>query len=283
MLLKDIYIRDPFILPYEGVYYMYGKQKLNLHGFCVYKSTDLVNWSEAKTVFTPPTDFWADRDFWAPEVHFYKGKFYMFASFKAEDKCRATQILVADKPDGDFVPLTNKPITPPDWECLDGTLYVDKKGKPHIVFCHEWIQIVNGTVCELELTEDLKEAVGEPRLLWSATDHPDVIKGDGYVTDGPFLHRLENGELICIWSSFNKNGYMEIISRSDNGDIDGNWTADKKPLSAEKGGHGMIFKTFDGRKMFVMHCPNNDPDERAVLHEIVENGSEISLKNIIKK
>lgn len=110
---------------------MYGKTIENETGFWVYKSKDLEEWSKSEKVFTPPMDFWADRDFWAPEVHQYKGKFYMFASFKAENRCRATQILVSDAPDEQFVPLTDRPITPTEWECLDGTLYVDKKGKPH--------------------------------------------------------------------------------------------------------------------------------------------------------
>jgi len=273
MNLKEIYIRDPYIFPHNGTYYMYGKTTEKETGFWVYKSRELIEWSTPEKVFTPPDDFWADRDFWAPEVHEYKGKFYMFASFKAENRCRATQILVSDAPDGQFVPLTDAPITPTEWECLDGTLYVDKKGKPHIIFCHEWAQIGDGTICEIELSEDLKTRVSEPRILWKASDHKDVVDAvvgtESKVTDGPFVYRLVNGELICIWSSFNKNGYMELVSRSDNGDIDGNWTIDEKPLSAQHGGHGMIFNTFDDKTMFVMHCPNESPNERAVIRELL--------------
>lgn len=281
MKLQDIYIRDPYILPYDGMYYMYGKKMIDELCFYVYKSKDLIEWSEGEKVFVPDSDFWADRDFWAPEVHFYNGKFYMFASFKSENHCRATQILVSDSPGGEFVPLTDKPVTPDDWDCLDGTLYIDKNGKPHIVFCHEWSQIGNGTVCEMTLSEDLKNAVSEPRELWKATDHKDVVDVfsdvESKVTDGPFFHRLKTDELICIWSSFNDNGYMELVARSDNGDMDGTWTIDEKPLSAQHGGHGMIFNTFDDKTMFVMHAPNDPPHERAVLFGLEEKGSEIML------
>ena len=282
MTLNDIYIRDPYILPYNGTYYMYGKTLLQQKGFCVYQSTDLVHWSEPQTVFTPPADFWADRDFWAPEVHVFGGAFYLFASFKAEGKCRATQIFKAASPCGPFVPLTKEGITPKDWECLDGTLYVDKKGKPHIVFCHEWAQIGDGTVCEMELSDDLTTAVSEPHLLWKASDHAAVVdlRADSTtkVTDGPFLVRAENGELLCIWSSFGKNGYMELVARSDNGDIDGHWRIDDEPLSAQHGGHGMIFRAFDGKDRFVMHCPNDHPRERAVLFELVQQDGKLRLK-----
>lgn len=148
MKLQEINIRDPFILPYEGKYYLYGSRVDTPYeghawgdqtGFDVYVSEDLENWSEPVAVFEKKDDFWAERDFWAPEVHQYKGKFYLFASFFAEGKCRGTQILVSDSPMGIFEPVSDGPATPVDWECLDGTLYVDKKGEPHIVFCHEWV------------------------------------------------------------------------------------------------------------------------------------------------
>ena len=275
MKLEDIRIRDPFILPYDGTYYMYGsRMEEGKPAFWVYRSVDLAEWSEPQKVFAPPEDFWADRDFWAPEVHMYKNRFYMFASFKAENRCRGTQILVCDSPDGMFVPLTKNPVTPSDWECLDGTLYIDRNNKPHIVFCHEWFQIGDGTVCEMMLSDDLTTAVSAPRVLWKASDYEDVIDAAGEVeskvTDGPFLYRPEDGRLLCIWSSFNKNGYAELVSESSNGDIDGEWTVNKKPLFKRNGGHGMIFRTFRGETMFVMHSPNESPLERAVLYKLDE-------------
>ena len=279
--LSEINIRDPFILPFDNKYYMYGSRVGVQTGFDVYESTDLEEWSKAKSVFEMTDDFWATRDAWAPEVHFYKGKFYMFASFKSPNTCRGTQILVSNTPDGKFVPLTKKPITPSDWECLDGTFYIDKNGKPHIIFCHEWVQIENGTVCEMQLSPDLTCAVSKPRILWGAKDYEDVcIVGKdikGYVTDGPFLYRNHNDKLLAIWSSFNKNGYAALVSQSDNGDINGNWSVCKTPLSAVDGGHGMIFKAFDGKDYFIMHKPNTATLERPVITELKENSGNIFI------
>ncbi len=280
MKLSDIHIRDPFILPYGGIYYMYGKKDPIKTAFCVYKSRDLIDWSEPTFIFENTPEFWGEYDYWAPEVHEYKGKFYLFASFKSDNHHRATQIFVSDIPDGKFVPVSDDAATPSDWECLDGTLYIDKKGKPHIVFCHEWAQIGDGSVCEIKLSDDLKTAVSEPKLLWHASDcsdSRDIGEGVSKVTDGPFLYRTKGGALLCIWSTFTDSGYSELISRSDNGDIDGNWSIDSAPLSAFHGGHGMIFKTFDGDAMFVMHLPNDDPLERAVLYRLIDDGDNIKL------
>lgn len=274
MNLKDIYIRDPFILVYEGLYYLYGKTKVNDKKFFVYKSKDLEEWLEPKTVFEPPENFWADRDFWAPEVYEYKGKFYMFASFKSPEKCRGTQILVADKPDGNFKPLTDLPATPLDWECLDGTLYIDNDGIPYMVFCHEWRQIDNGTVCYARLSDDLKHFVTEPVEMFSAHDYSFVepIKAgvSKFVTDGPFMHRLKNGELIMIWSSFGNDGYFISVLKSDNREIDGKWLA-QNMLFDKHGGHGMLFYDLQDNLKIIFHSPNEPAgEERAVILNLVE-------------
>ena len=87
MKLQDIHIRDPFILLEGGRYYLYGSRGNEAWGKAtgldVYESDDLVSWSGPSVVFTPPEGFWADMHFWAPEVHQYHGKFYMFVSFKS--------------------------------------------------------------------------------------------------------------------------------------------------------------------------------------------------------
>ena len=276
MLLSDIHIRDPFILPFDGKYYLYGSRggaSINgQRGFDVYVSDDLKTWSAPKTIFAAHDGFWGTTDYWAPEVHYYGGAFYLFASFKSDTHCRGTAILRCDTPYGTFVPHSDGAITPPDWECLDGTLYVSQDGTPYMVFCHEWVQIQNGTVCAVELSRDLKKAIAEPFLLWSAGDAPWVCPPSGaadgnLVTDGPFLVRVD-GELVSIWSSFDKNGYVEAVARSDNGEINGNWTIDAQTLCTDDSGHGMIFTDFGGQPYFVCHSPNCAPDERPILQPI---------------
>lgn len=279
MKLQDINIRDPFILPEDGKYYMYGTrgagcwatEKATGMGFDVYVSTDLENWSEPIEVFCSSDDFWGTHNFWAPEVHKYNGRFYMFASFISEGRNRATQILVSDTPDGRFAPLSDSPATPAEWMSLDGTLHIDKKGNPHIVFCHEHSQIKNGTVCEIELSKDLTKAVSEPRTLFAGADPWWARKeSQNWVTDGPFLYRGESGRLYMIWSSFTDDGYVQAVSYSDNDDISGNWKHDLPLLAEKDGGHGMIFTSFEGELYLILHRPNNNPMERPVLSKIRE-------------
>lgn len=277
MKLNEINIRDPFILTHEGKYYMYGTRAKYTwgdgtkydYGFDVYISEDLEIWTQGKPVFEYYDGFYGVCDFWAPEVHKYNGKFYMLATFRIDDNTKGTAILVSDTPDGKFKVHSEGIVTPREWECLDGTFYLEGD-IPYMVFCHEWTQIKNGEVCAVELSKDLTHAVGKPFTLWRAGDASwkhDIRDYGAYVTDGPFL--IKKGEvLLSIWSSFYKGEYCEAIARSDNGRIDGTWTIDDGLIYEKDGGHGMIFTDFDGVDYFVFHQPNETPLERPVIEKI---------------
>ena len=149
-------------------------------------------------------------------------------------------------PLGPFRPHSDRAVTPHDWFALDGTLFVED-GKPWIVFCHEWVQIQDGTMEAAPLSDDLKTLAAKPKTLFHASDAPWKRPGNGkdFVTDGPFLYRHSNGDLLMLWSSFGTGDYTVGIARSKSGKVLGPWTQDEKPLY-ENGGHCMIFRTFTG-------------------------------------
>ena len=90
--LEQIRIRDPFILADEATrtYYMYAQMTNRPNGgdarqgVEVYTSKDLQQWEGPDPVFVVPEDFWAARSVWAPEVHRYRGKYYLFVTFTAD-------------------------------------------------------------------------------------------------------------------------------------------------------------------------------------------------------
>ena len=90
MLNSEINIRDPFVLTYEGKYYMYGTRAagfgVKTGGFDVYIGDDLENWSEPKEVFSSVAHGMNGAVNWAPEVHYFEGAFYMLATFTKPDE-----------------------------------------------------------------------------------------------------------------------------------------------------------------------------------------------------
>ena len=286
MKRSDINIRDPFVLVYEDRYYLYGTRGATCWGpatgFDVYVSDDLENWSEPQVCFENDGTFWADRHYWAPEVHEYNGAFYMFASFKNPDIRRGTAILRSESPMGPFVPHSDGCITPADWECLDGTFYVSREGKPYMVFCHEWVQVPDGEICAIELTADLKAPAGEPKLLFNASEAKwcKEYRGSdgehGYVTDGPFFWRTQDGTLLCLWASMSEGGYTQGLATSDNGEIDGKFIQ-TDTLYTQDGGHGMVFRALDGQLYLTLHCPNGNSLERPIFLPIREEGGRLVM------
>ncbi len=274
MLKEEINIRDPFVLPDKGQYYMYGTRSASSvsRGFDVYiaDSPD-GEWQGPFEVFASAPHGLHRGANWAPEVYLYRGSYYMFATFQQENGLRGTYILRADKPDGTFSLYSDGPVTPRDWHSLDGTLYISPEGKPYMVFCHEWVQIDKGTVCAVALSDDLRIPEGEPFIVIEAKDAPWVNPSDEkLVTDGPFLHRKTDGTLVMIWSSFS-GGYITAAAVSDNGDITGKFTHLPGLLFDRDGGHGMIFTDFEGNLLLSLHAPNTYKNERPVFIKIKED------------
>lgn len=277
MKKSDINIRDPFILVDNDTYYMYGTRAKNfgqgVAGFDVYTSKDLNEWSEPIVAFDSVKHN-MNRDVnWAPEVHKYNGSYYMFATFTRENNLRGTFVLKADSPLGPFEPYGDKELTPVPWECLDGTLYIEN-GKPYLVFCHEHTQIFDGGMCYIELSEDLKHSIGEPVTLFHASETEWVkrkLPFKHYITDGPFMYRTKTNELLMIWSTFINKQYAECVVRFKDGVINSNFEH-LKPLIDDDGGHGMIFKSLDGKLLLTFHTPNQTDYERPEFIEIIDCG-----------
>ena len=141
--LSEIRMRDPFVLELaSGGFVLFGTTDTNLWGgpatgFDCFTSDDLETWQGPIPAFRPPAGFWADTQFWAPEVHALDGRFYMFATFASSDPTagpRGVQVLVADDPTGPYLPWSDGPVTPRDVPCLDGTLFVDDDEAPWLVY-----------------------------------------------------------------------------------------------------------------------------------------------------
>ncbi|MBQ8995046.1 MAG: family 43 glycosylhydrolase [Oscillospiraceae bacterium] len=279
METKDIKIRDPYVLVHEGQYFLYGTRSETAffgqaYGFDVYVSCDLKNWEGPFEVFHRPDNFWSRKSYWAPEVYFYGEQFYMFATFADEKKGLGTAVLISDSPMGPFHLWSDGYATPKNWRCLDGTLHIAKDGTPYMVFCHEWRQIHDGTICAIEMSKDLKKSIGEPWKLFSASQAEPFVKKyffRNYITDGPFLIRTQDGVLHMLWSTSAKTGYVEAVAHSDTNELLGNWTIEDKPIYDHDGGHGMIFEDLSGRYWLVLHYPNTFGKEHPRFMELEYN------------
>jgi hypothetical protein len=142
------------------------------------------------------------------------------------------------------------------------------------------MQVSDGRMCAIRLSADLKSAAGEKNELFRASSAGwvNAIDGDQYTTDGPFLYRAGDGQLLMLWSSFHRGIYSMGIARSSSGNILGPWSHDEQPLYSDDGGHGMIFRTFQGRALLAFHAPGMTAGhERAVLYPLEDGQGVITV------
>lgn len=308
-------IHDPAVLadPVSKRYYVYdsfhyGHPQENLTspngraGVEVFWSDDLVHWQGPELAYDFEEDSWANTDHapWAPEVAYYQGKYYLFTTFHNYDETigeakegrpplvrRASQILVSDSPRGPFKRFADEPQTPADEMALDGTLWIED-GQPWMIYCQEWIQTGDGLIKAIRLSDDLKESIGEPITLINAGDVEWTAKTSRHegeeiravVTDGPWPYRSKTGELMLLWSSWNKDktkSYTTSLAYSDNGKLTGNWTNREQPLISGDRGHGNIFRTFDGQLMLALHRYFNQPHTRLQIFELEDLGDDLEI------
>jgi len=294
--LDSIRLSDPCILADKNTstYYMTGTDGL------LWKSKDLRKWTGPYNVTKTDHNSWMGPNpmIWAAEIHYYKGKYYYFATFTNRSvkidtvkgnviERRACHVLISDKPDGPYVPMQDSIYLPPDKPTLDGTFWVDKDGKPYMVYCYEWLQNWNGTIEKIELKSDLSGTIDEGKVLFRASDSPWSKERDeegniipNKVTDGPWLFTTQTGKLGMLWSSWVFDKYTQGVAYSESGTLDGPWVQEKEPITPPNYGHGMLFRTFEGKLLMSVHSHKkvNDHTIRIPhLFEVDDSGDKIIL------
>jgi hypothetical protein len=322
MRLPDMPLHDPFIVADDKTrtYYLYTSNEPSVSGVdgtgtMVYRSHDLRDWMPPVVVFRAAEQegIWATDGGWAPEVHAWDGRYYLFTTlhnqemplavppsnqwgtpFQIPNHRRGTITAVSDSLLGPFTAVDpTRPTPPQHLMTLDGTLHVDPAGQPWMVYAHEWVQTIDGTMEAVRLAADLTRTVGDPVFLFKASDASwlgEQIPGGvphqlaPYITDGPQLYRTPDGSLLMLWSTYEKNwagedgtisgGYVQAYAVSTSGAIEGPWEQ-HRPLVREDSGHGMLFHTFDGRLMMIVHRPFDNA--RGKLYEMRLDGHELRV------
>ncbi len=270
-------LRDPYLFYDNGTYYLYTT------GWKVYKNTSgSINgsWSQVKNAISTPGD--CDGNKWSPEVYKYNGSYYMFTTYRSEKTGKnGCAIFKASSPAGPFKIITNGTITPAKWSAIDGTLYLDDKGTPWMIFSHEHTSTGTGSgdYYKVQLSADLTAAASSPTLVFHTKD----AKWSNGVADGPFMYTTESGDLLLLWSSGNsEDSYTFGVARSTTGGLDGEWTHEEpiiigKHWGGLDGGHGMIFTDVDGQMYAVVHAPNDwgGKGQKTTLIPVIERNDTI--------
>ncbi|MGJ1236195.1 MULTISPECIES: glycoside hydrolase family 43 protein [Sphingobacterium] len=262
--IDGIFQADPTVFFYGGYYYLYGTNgdSEEQQGFKVYQSTDLKHWKVPAGTTSGfallKGDAFGSTGFWAPQVWFEKGKFYM--AYTADEHIA---IAVSDSPVGPFKQTSKAPLEVGQKQ-IDPFVFSDRNGRKYLFH----VRLTQGNrifVAELKSDysgikgETLKECV-HAELPWENT-----ANAEWTVTEGPTV--IQQGQYYYMFYSandFRNKDYAVGVAIADN--VYGPWKKlEGQPALSRKNsgfagtGHGDIFKK--GKQWYYV-CHTHFSDEK---------------------
>ncbi|MCL4401527.1 MAG: glycoside hydrolase family 43 protein [Acidobacteria bacterium] len=268
-----IRIGDPFVLQAEGAYYLFGTTARD--GFLVQKSTDLVHWQPLGYAWKMTSEPWADGVFWAPEVKFYRGKYYMTYSGRMRGATPArllTAIAVSDKPEGPYKDL-HAPWFDAGYSAIDSDLFVDSDGTPYLYFSRNGARdgYAYGIVYGVEVARDLSKIIGEPVKLLEADQPWEKINwAHNRCNEGPTVLK-HKGRYYMTYSANNTGAPGYGVGVATASKPLGPWVkytdnpilASKLDIGVSSPGHNSITFSPDKKEMFIVYHTHADPGKPA--------------------
>lgn len=286
---RDIAVRDPFVCVDHRarLYYIITAARADGHmALRAYESPDLEMWRDCGIVYRGDQGAMLSVDgkkdhWWAPDTYRYRGRYYTIVTLTCQQQGRinfCTLLRGGKKPADTYENIWEEgqsiSLSPRGQQCLDGSLYVDAKGHPWLVYSLEWngpdVKDLVGETWAVRLKKSLRGTVGKPIRLFRATDAqwPQRKEGTAAVVDAPFLWKdTESGNLICLWSTFRNGVYCVGQAISASGSIEGPWEQIEEPIYVN-GGHEMVFRGLDGQLRMSLHHDNSNAHLRIVPIEI---------------
>ena len=162
--LYDGYLADPFVLKYNGEYYAYGTVPIGRCAIPVLHSTDLIEWRRVGNALEP---FAREFDcFWAPEVAYDNGTFFMFYSAGGrEGEGHQIRVATAEHPTGPFRDEETI-LAPDDPFSIDAHPFRDEDGQWYLFYCHDFLEGERpGTGIVVDRLLDMRSLAGERRVV----------------------------------------------------------------------------------------------------------------------
>ncbi len=215
------YFADPFILRVGREYFAYGTGDTLDAGcggvpcaFTVLRSPDLVNWRHLGGALVPPAQA-SGHVFWAPEVAYENGRFFLYYSSApvGRDELHRLQVAAADDPAGPFE--TIGPVLP-DGEgfCIDAHPFRDPRdGRWYLFYAKDFFEQRAGTgLAVVSLAPDMLRSEGASRIVVQANADWQIYERDRWLYDRRWAawHTVEGpcvvaheGRYYCFYSGGN--------------------------------------------------------------------------------
>lgn len=264
-------IGDPYVLQYGGKYYMYATSSGS--GFKVWESSNMVDWTQKGLALDKNnlSNNWGKGNFWAPEVKFYKGMFYMTYSAIGDNDKMKIRIARSNSPLGPFINYSAPFLNSDAFSYIDADLFIDGS-KVYLFFVKDCsTNIVEGKhvsqiyVCELN--ESLTAFTGSPSRILTPDQQWEGIGGSWMWNEGPFVMKHENVYYLLYSANVYSSADYSIGVATSSSPL-GTWTKYAKNPILKKNlsigvsgpGHCMVTMSPDSSEFFIVYHTHTYPD-----------------------
>ncbi|MBR5459844.1 MAG: glycoside hydrolase family 43 protein [Clostridia bacterium] len=251
---------DPFVLLHDGKYYLYATTAPD--GYLVYESEDMAHWID-RGYCLKKDDVMGEEKFWAPEVIFHNGKFYMVYTSEFH-----LGIAVSDSPLGPFRQENKRWLT--EGRAIDGHFFRD--GDRVYMYYVNYEPEGKTNIFGCEMSEDLQSLVGEPRRLIApeqAWELRTSYMKDGEircVVEGPFVLKQEGKYYLTYSANATQSPFYAVgyaVSDSPLGEYK-KYSKNpilKKSETVNGTGHHSFTTTKDGKRLICVYHTHNSLTE----------------------
>jgi hypothetical protein len=82
-----------------------------------------------------------------------------------------------------------------------------------------------------------------------------------------------------LWASWGEHRYAQGVAYSASGSIKGPWLQEKDALMGNNSGHGMLFRTFEGKLLLILHHGEDKGPRKPQIWNVDDSGDKLVLGN----
>ncbi|MDR6197222.1 glycoside hydrolase family 43 protein [Siphonobacter sp. SORGH_AS_0500] len=247
---------DPSVIRVGDTYYATGTSSEWAPHFPLYQSTDLIHWKSMGYVF-PQTPSWASASFWAPELYYRKGTYYVYyVARKKSDGISCIGVATSRNPAQGFT--DRGIILEYGKEAIDAFI-IEDKGQQYITWKAYGLDQRPIEILGSKLSDDGLKLEGEPFTLLR-DDQKEGLEGQCLVKRNQYYYLFYSPGNCCGRGC----NYKVEVARSAS--IQGPYTRfEGNPLLAETDewkctGHGTLVTSREGKDYYLYHAYSKADD-----------------------